>query len=100
MIPFLERAFGGVAQGHVSLSYAAKRPLQKWNHLLRTEQMQIRLNAWNQLPRTRSPVTFHRDVPHIPERISHRSLRVAGNVFPNLVNRSRASIDRPLEGRV
>src|SRR5690242_6932274 len=69
--------------GYVSLNHSTERVLQKRNHLFRITQVQIRLYAWHSL-RTRSPSFNHRDVPHVSERISYRSLAVARDVVTDL----------------
>src|SRR6202790_2094321 len=83
---------------HVALDHCAKRVLQKWNHLFRTAQMEVSLHAWQPL-RTGGPSLDHRDVPQIAERISYRSLPVARDVVPDLINGSCTGIDRPREDR-
>src|SRR6266849_4620342 len=83
----------------MALDHSTERVLQKWDHLFRIVQMQIRLYAWHSL-RTRSPSLDHRDVPQISERISYRSLPVARDVVPDPVNRSRTCLYRPREERV
>src|SRR6202040_2386555 len=102
VVPDLNRRVQHVSFGrswHVARDHSAKRVLQKWNHPFRITQVQVRLYAWHSL-RTRSPSLYHRDVPQIPERISHRSLPIARDVIPDLVNGSRTRPYRTREDRV
>src|SRR5713101_3820123 len=86
-------------QWYMACNHSAKRVLQKWDHLFRITQMQVRLHAGHSFW-TRGPSFDHRDVPQISERISYRSLPVARDVVPDLVNRSRTCLYRPREERV